>query len=101
MAGFADGYLGLIEAERGATGAALATFDDAKKNYDASYGKIHPNHGDLLVNRATVLAKAGRLAEAKKDCAAGLVILKDTLGADASFTKSSAAVCAGLGVKRA
>ena len=56
--------------------------DDAKHNYDVSYGKIHPNHGDLLVNRASVLARAGRLDEARTDCAAGLKILSDTLGPD-------------------
>lgn len=97
LVGIAEVYLGLIESQRGATDAALATLDDAKRNYDASYGKLHPNHGDLKVNRATVLAKAGRMAEARKDCADGIAILKETLGADASFTKSSAATCAALG----
>lgn len=94
--GITEVYLALIESQRGNAAAALATLDDAKKNYDASYGKIHPNHGDLLVNRATVLAKAGRLADARKDCASGIAILTQTLGADASFTKSSAATCAAL-----
>jgi tetratricopeptide (TPR) repeat protein len=100
LIGIDEVYLGLIQGERGSTAEALATFDDAKKNYDASYGKIHPNHGDLLVNRATVLAKAGRMEEARKDCAAGIAILKETLGADASFTKSNAATCAALGGKK-
>ena len=98
--GIADVYLALIQSQRGDTRDALATLDDAKANYDASYGKIHPNHGDLLINRATVLAKSGRLAEARQDCAAGVAILKDTLGADASFTKSSAQTCEGLGAKK-
>lgn len=97
--GITEVYLALIESQRGNTSAALATLDDAKKNYDASYGKIHPNHGDLLVNRATVLAKAGRLADARRDCADGIDILTRTLGATASFTKSSAATCASLGGK--
>lgn len=96
LIGIADVYLGLIEAERGRTDAALATLDDAKRNYDVGYGKVHPNHGDLLVNRATVLAKAGRMAEAQASCASGITILRDTLGADASFTKSSAATCQAL-----
>jgi len=91
--GIAEVYLGLIQSKRGDTKGALATLDDAKHNYDIGYGKIHPNHGDLLVNRATVLARAGRMAEARKDCAAGVEILKQTLGADASFTKSSAETC--------
>ena len=93
LIGIAEVYLALIESERGKPDAALATRADAKKNYDASYGKTHPNHGDLLVNRAKVLAKAGRLAEARSDCAAGMTILRDTLGADASFTRSLAAEC--------
>ncbi|WP_293905396.1 tetratricopeptide repeat protein [Phenylobacterium sp.] len=96
LIGIDDVYLGLIQSQRGDTEGALATLDDAKRNYDASYGKVHPNHGDLLVNRATVLAKAGRMGEARADCAAGLAILNQTLGATASLTKSNAAICAAL-----
>jgi tetratricopeptide (TPR) repeat protein len=96
LIGIAEVYLGLIESQRGATTAALATLDDAKLNYDASYGKTHPNHGDLLVNRAKVLARAGRMGEARSDCAAGLAILRETLGADASFTKQMTAECAAI-----
>lgn len=97
LIGIADVYLALIEAEAGRTAAALATLDDAKLNYDGSYGGLHPNHGDLLVNRAKILAKAGRMGEARSDCAAGIEILKKTLGADASFTKQMAGECAALG----
>jgi len=93
LIGIADVYLGLIESERGKTNAALATLDDAKRNYDASYGRRHPNHGDLLVNRAKVLAKANRMTEARADCAAGVAILNETLGAEASFTKTMAESC--------
>lgn len=96
LIGIAEVYLGLIESQRGFTTAALATFDDAKRNYDASYGKTHPNHGDLLVNRAKVLAKAGRMGEARSSCEAGMAILRDTLGAEASFTKQMAAECRAL-----
>jgi len=96
LIGIAEVYLGLIESQRGDTGSALASLYDAKKNYDASYGKIHPNHGDLLVNRAKVLARAGRMDEARSDCAEGMKILNDTLGADASFTKQMAAECKAL-----
>ncbi len=101
LIGIAEVYLGLIESKRGDTASALATLADAKKNYDGSYGETHPNHGDLLVNRAKVLANAGRMDEAKKDCAAGIQILNQTLGADASFTKSMADACAGLKSGRA
>jgi tetratricopeptide (TPR) repeat protein len=100
LIGIAEVYLGLIQSERGNTAAALATLDDAKHNYDVSYGKMHANHGDLLVNRATVLARAGRMTEAKADCAQGLDILGKTLGPDASYTKSMAQSCAGLAPPR-
>lgn len=96
LIGIAEVYLGLIESRRGDTRAALTTLDDAKRNYDASYGKLHPNHGDLLVNRAVVLARAGRMAEARADCAEGIGILDQTLGAQASFTRSMAATCQNL-----
>ena len=94
--GIAEVYLALVESGRGNTAKALTILDDARHNYDVSYGKLHPNHGDLLVNRATILAKAGRRAEAISDCAAGIKILNDTLGRDAGFTRSSAATCAKL-----
>jgi hypothetical protein len=48
----------------------------------------------LKINRATILARAGRRSEAVADCASGLKILGDTLGSDASYTRSMAAVCA-------
>lgn len=96
LIGIAEVYLALIESQRGKTAAALATLDDAKHNYDVSYGGLHANHGDLLVNRALVLAKAGRLKEARADCASGISILRQTLGADASFTQSMQTTCDGL-----
>lgn len=91
--GIAQVYLALVESGRGNTVKALKILDDAKHNYDVSYGKLHANHGDLLVNRATILAKTGRRAEAASDCAAGLKILADTLGQDASFTRANAEIC--------
>ncbi|MDB5481662.1 MAG: hypothetical protein JWO83_2715 [Caulobacteraceae bacterium] len=91
--GIALAYLALVESDRGNLAAALADFNDARHNYDVGYGKLHPNHGDLLVNRATVLAKFGRRREALADCAAGLKILDQTMGADAAFTKSDEAMC--------
>ncbi|MBL8772315.1 MAG: toll/interleukin-1 receptor domain-containing protein [Phenylobacterium sp.] len=100
LIGIADVYLALIESETGRTEAALATLADAKRNYDGSYGEIHPNHGDLLVNRAKVLARAGRMGEARVDCAAGIDILRKTLGANASFTRQMAAECGALGTSR-
>jgi tetratricopeptide (TPR) repeat protein len=96
LIGITEVYLALVQSERGDTRGALATLDDAKHNYDVGYGKLHPNHGDLLVNRAKVLAHAGRMQEARTNCAAGIEILRQTLGVDAAFTKSSAASCDAL-----
>jgi tetratricopeptide (TPR) repeat protein len=98
--GISDVYLALIQSDRGDTKGALASFDDAKLNYDISYGKLHANHGDLLVNRARVLAKAGQMKEAAADCAKGVDILKQTMGAQSSFTKSSQATCDALSAPR-
>ena len=91
--GIALVYLALVESAKGRTAVALDDIALAKYNYDVSYGKLNPNHGDLLVNRAVILAKAGRRAEALADCAAGMKILDRTLGAEASYTKSDAAIC--------
>jgi hypothetical protein len=90
-------YLGLAEGGRGNLPQALAAFDRAKVEYDGSYGAEHPNHGDLMVNRATVLAKFGRTAAARADCAGGMTILTRTLGAGASYTKTMAETCAEIG----
>ena len=94
--GIAEIYLAQIQSDQNNPQAALQTLADAKHNYDVSYGKVHPNHGDLLVYRAKVLAKAGRIREARADCDEGLKILRATLGADASFTKTNEAKCAAL-----
>lgn len=94
--GIAEVYLALVESARGRTASALAVLDDAKLNYDASYGKLHANHGDLLVNRATILAAAGRKREARTDCTAGLKILGDTMGPTSDFTRAMTATCAKL-----
>lgn len=96
LTGIAEVYLGLVRSGRGDLPGALAAFDEAKRNYDASYGQLHANHGDLLVNRATVLAKFGRKREARADCTRGLDILGQTLGPTASYTKTMAATCAKL-----
>jgi tetratricopeptide (TPR) repeat protein len=101
LIGIAEVYLALIESARGRTDAALRVLDDAKHNYDVSYATLHPNHGDLLVNRATILARAGRIAEARADCASGLKILGQTLGPDANYTRTMAKTCEGLVAKPA
>ena len=94
--GIAEIYLAQIQSDQNMPQAALETLADAKHNYDVSYGTVHPNHGDLLIYRAKVLAKVGRFAEARADCAEGMDILRATLGAEASFTKTNAAKCAAI-----
>lgn len=93
LSGIAEIYLALIAGDRQDLAASLAHFEEAKLHYDASYAEIHANHGDLLVNRATVLAAAGDLVRAKQDCEQGMNILNDTLGAQAAFTQQLQSVC--------
>lgn len=94
--GITEVYRAINAGDMGQLAQALAYFDIAKRNYDASYGEIHPNHGDLLVNRGLVLAKFGRLQEARQDCRAGIAILNEKLGKDDNFTKSLTEQCAPL-----
>jgi tetratricopeptide (TPR) repeat protein len=96
LSGIAEVYLGLIASEQHDLPAALAHFDEAKLDYDASYGEVHANHGDLLVNRATVFASAGDMVRATQDCEEGMRILMATLGEKAVFTQQLQAVCDGL-----
>lgn len=96
LIGIAEVYLALVESDRGKTESALRILQDAKHNYDVSYGHLHANHGDLLVNRAVILAGAGRMREAHRDCTAGVAILAQTLGPKASYTASEASLCAAL-----
>lgn len=88
--------LALVEADLGRYAPAMHDFDAAKLNYDVGYGHIHANHGDLLVNRATVFARMGRNLEASRDCAAGMSILRRTLGAEAGYTLEMAKTCENL-----
>lgn len=98
VVGVAEVYLALAEGGRRNLPGALAAFDRAKVEYDGGYGETHANHGDLLVNRATVLATFGRRRQARADCTAGLAILNKTLGPQASYARSMADTCAALKV---
>ncbi len=93
LIGIADVYRALAASDQGQIQRALDYLDDAKQNYDVSYGKEHPNHGDLLVNRAAILAKAGRNVEANADCKRGLEILARTMGGSDPFYQSSKSTC--------
>lgn len=96
LSGIAEVYLGLIAGDKQDLTASLAHFEEAKLHYDASYGEIHANHGDLLVNRATVLASAGDMLRANQDCDEGMRILGSTLGEEAAFTQQLHNVCEDL-----
>ena len=91
--GIAEVYLAQVESELGNTQQALADLDDAKHNYDVSYGHLHANHGDLLVYRAMVLKRANRMAEARRDCTEGLDIIKRVGDADSGLYKADAQMC--------
>ncbi|GBL03422.1 TIR domain-containing protein [Glaciecola sp. KUL10] len=93
LSGIAEVYLGLIAGDRKNLASALAHFQQAKLHYDEGYGGIHANHGDLLVNQATVLSSLGEIDQAKTDCAEGMRILNETLGQDAAFTQQLQEVC--------
>jgi tetratricopeptide (TPR) repeat protein len=93
--GIAEVYLAQVESELGDTPRALRDLDDAKRNYDASYGHLHANHGDLLVYRAMALKRANRPAEARRDCAAGLDIIKQVGDGDGLY-KADAEICRAL-----
>jgi tetratricopeptide (TPR) repeat protein len=92
--GVTEVYLALAESQLNQTASALHDLDLAKVQYDASYHRLHVNHGDRLVNRAVVLKHAGRIAEAKADCAAGLAILGQLMKPDEAFYKSNVEICA-------
>jgi hypothetical protein len=96
LIGIAEVYLGLVDSELGNTRTALADLDEAKRNYDASYGHLHANHGDLLVYRAMILKRANRMAEAHRNCAEGLEIFTKIGDTDSALYKADADICRNL-----
>lgn len=99
LIGIAYVYLAMTESDLGHTDAALKDIAEAKHNYDVSYGKLNANHGDLLVNKAKILAKVGRYPEAMSDCAQGIEILSQMLGPQADYTKSMQHDCEVIAAK--
>ncbi len=95
--GISQLYLGLVAGEQGDPARGLASLEEARANFDASYGALHPNHGILHVYRAMVLRDAGRPAEARQECAAGVAILERLLGARDFNTESYRRECQALG----
>ncbi len=98
--GFSEFFRAQVAAERGQIGAAIAHLDSAQLNYEASYGKVHANIGEVLVTRAGLLARTGNLVQAASECRAGIGMLNQTMGADSSFTKGLKETCDSIERKR-
>jgi len=91
--GIAEYYRAQVALDLGNLPQALSHLSNAQTNYEASYGKVHANIGELMVSRAAVLARSGRRADAKVQCAAGMAMLNDTVGADNSIVKGLQKEC--------
>jgi tetratricopeptide (TPR) repeat protein len=96
VTGITDVYQAIALSNAGQGAKALLLLDDARHNYDVGYGQLHANHGDLLVNRAAILAKLGRRDEARADCRAGIAILDKTMDKADSLYAVSIKQCAAL-----
>jgi tetratricopeptide (TPR) repeat protein len=94
--GISEFYRAQVAVERNDLDSALAHFDEAQRNYEASYGKVHANIGEVMVNRATLMARKGQGQQARAECAAGIAMLNQTMGPDNSFTRDLAQSCAKL-----
>ncbi len=91
--GIAEFYRAQVASELGRVEDALGYLADARMNYEASYGKVNANIGELMVTKAAILAKAGRQREALQQCTEGLNMLYETVGAQHSFTKGLKKTC--------
>lgn len=94
--GIAEFYRAQVASQQNDLVGALSHLDEAKRNYEASYGKIHANIGELMVNRAEILAKLGRKADAINSCRGGMGMLDQTVGPEHSFTQGLRKTCEGL-----
>ena len=97
--GIAEFYRAQIARDRKQPRIALTRLDAAQQNYEASYGKTNANIGEVMVNRAAVLADLGELAAARRECAAGMAMLVETVGASHSFTQGLKKTCDSLAKK--
>ena len=94
--GIAEFYRAQVALQQGRPDAALKHLAAAQRNYEASYGKVHPNIGEVMITRAGILGKSGRMAEARRECSGGMTMLIDTIGPDHSFTKGLQKECDAL-----
>ncbi|MBA2918048.1 MULTISPECIES: toll/interleukin-1 receptor domain-containing protein [Sphingomonas] len=93
--GDADFYAADAEARRGATDAALERLARTKSIYDENYGPEDPDQVELLMARSRILARAGRRADAWRDCNAG-ALLQAKLDASDPELPRTRATCAAL-----
>ena len=96
--GDADFYAAEAEAKRGAIDAALMRLARTKAIYDENYGPDDPDQVELLMQRSRILADAGRTAEARQNCVAG-VALQAKLNPSDPQLPASRAKCAALTVR--
>lgn len=95
--GDADFYAAEAEAKAGNVDGALARLARTKSIYDENYGPVDPDQAELMMARSRILAAAGRKAEARRDCDAGVAIQAKVDPKDATLGKSRAA-CAAIAV---
>lgn len=97
--GISEFYRAQIALDRKQPQVALARLDDAQRNYEASYGKVHANIGEVMVNRAVILQGAGKTAQSRRECDAGIAMLNETMGPENSFTQGLRKTCDSLAKK--
>ena len=67
-------YSARVWSDRGSFAKALEALKVVKRTYDHTYGANDPDQVELLTTRAQVLRAAGRVAEARRDCDAALIL---------------------------
>lgn len=95
--GDADFYAAEAEAKGGDVEAALGRLARTKSIYDENYGPVDPDQAELMMVRSRILAAAGRKAEARRDCDAGVSIQARVDPKDPALAKTRAG-CAALTV---
>ena len=93
--GDANYYLAQVYSDRNLLTQALKTINLTKRAYDASYGPDDFDQAGALAIRAQIERKAGRIAEARRDCAAGVETLR-RIDADASEVADADKRCTAL-----
>jgi tetratricopeptide (TPR) repeat protein len=97
--GISEFYRAQIALDRKQPQLALDRLADAQRNYEASYGKVHANIGEVMVSRASILSQSGKKAEARRECDAGMAMLNETMGPENSFTKGLQKICDSIAKK--